>query len=139
VILRQLLVLSPRLTFQLYAQLFTDYGRYGPYWIASRAPGDLRTIRPGELRSATLAEVGGVNQDFHDTELVVNAVLRWEYRLGSTLYLVYARNQTEVPYYADPDAPPLDRGPPASLLPRSVGRGPTSDTLLVKWSWWFGP
>ncbi len=97
-------------------------------------------MEPGELRSATLADTGGYSQDFHDTELVVNAVLRWEYRLGSTLYLVYARNQTEVPFYAEPDAPgDPARGPPASLRPRSLGRGPTSDTLLVKWSWWFGP
>jgi hypothetical protein len=124
-VLRQLVVLTPRLTFQLYAQLFTDYGRYGPYWAATRGDGDLRPVLPGELRAATL--------------LVVNAVLRWEYRLGSTLYLVYARNQTEVPFYAEPDAPgDPGRGPPASLRPRSLSRGPTSDTLLVKWSWWFG-
>jgi len=136
-VLRQLLVLTPRLTFQLYAQLFTDYGRYGPYWKAIRAPGDRRPVRPADLGAANLQQTGAVSQDFHDTELVVNAVLRWEYRLGSTLYLVYARNQAESPFAVDPDLP--ERGPPSTIRPRSLARGPTSDTLLVKWSWWFGP
>ncbi len=136
-VLRQLLVLTPRLTLQVYAQLFSDYGHYGRTWKATRAPGDLRPVRPGELVASPALPLG--SQDFHDTELVVNAVLRWEYRLGSTLYLVYARNQAELPFTTGPDVPAPHRGPPASIRPRSLGRGPTSDTLLVKWSWWFGP
>jgi len=136
-VLRQLLVLTPRLTLQVYAQLFTDYGRYGPFWQATRAPGDLRPVQPHELTTPSTMPIG--SQDFHDTELVVNAVLRWEYRLGSILYLVYARNQAELPFTAEPDVPAPERGPPPSLRPRSLARGPTSDTLLLKWSWWFGP
>jgi len=142
-VLRQLVVLTPRVTFQLYGQLFTAGGRYGPYWSAARqasgaAPPDLRPIHPTDLTAVT-GDLPFGSQDFHETQLVVNAVLRWEYRLGSTLYLVYARNQAELPFGAGPDVPASDRGPPTSLRPRSLGRGPTTDTLLVKWSWWFGP
>ncbi len=61
----------------------------------------------------------------------VNAVLRWEYRLGSTLYLVYTRSQRELP-------PSGGREVPGSLGAPELFRGPAADTLLVKWSWWRG-
>jgi hypothetical protein len=57
-------------------------------------------------------------------------VLRWEWRLGSTLYLVYTRAATE---------PGLAAGePPSSHLgPVGLGRGPTTDTFLLKWGWYW--
>ncbi len=60
-------------------------------------------------------------------------MLRWEYRLGSTLFLVYTRNAAE-PDWTDPAL-----RPPMTLRPRGLAQGPTTDTVLLKWSWfWAG-
>jgi hypothetical protein len=133
VVLRQLVVLAPRLTLQVFAQLFVDYGRFGPYWSAAATGG--APIRPGDLAAGSPAFAppgqGGLQSpDFHDTILNVNAVLRWEWRLGSTLYAVWQRSQSELPW--------LGPGrPPASLAPGSLGAA--TDTFLVKFTYWLNP
>jgi hypothetical protein len=133
VVLRQLVVIAPRLTLQLFAQLFVDYGTFGPYWSATSP--DRAPIHPGDLAAGTPAfappgQPGLQSPDFHDTLLNLNAVLRWEWRLGSTFYVVYQRSQSELPW--------LGRGsPPASLLPGSLGSA--VDTLLVKLTYWWNP
>jgi hypothetical protein len=133
VVVRQLVVLAPRLTLQLFAQLFVDYGRFGPYWRASspdRAPVQPRDLVAGTPAFAPAGQPGLQSPDFHDTILNVNAVLRWEGRLGSTLYVVYQRSQSELPW--------LGAGPPpASLLPGALGSA--TDTLLVKLTYWWNP
>jgi len=128
-VLRQILVLTPRLTFQVYAQLFTDYGRWGPLFQARRQA-DGRTVTRAQLEP-----LAGVipSPDFHDTDLAVNAVLRWEYRPGSMLHAVYARGQTRALGPAD------GTGPPRDLAPHGLPQGPTIDSFLVKWSWWLAP
>ena len=55
-------------------------------------------------------------------------VLRWEYRLGSTLYAVYSRSQQNFPYPGRADT---------SLSLRGLGQGPATDTVMVKWSYYF--
>jgi len=52
-------------------------------------------------------------------------VLRWEYQLGSTLYLVYTHGATG----------PADREP--VLWPPGLSGGPATDTLLAKWTWYW--
>ncbi len=126
-VLRQLVVITPRLTFQVYGQLLTASGRYGPFWQASRPLGDRTPIERSDLLPAPTDS----SADFHDSRLVVDAVLRWEWRLGSILYVVYARDQAELPWDAV-----LPASAPRSLAPR-LTRGPTTDSFLVKWSWWF--
>ena len=133
VVLRQLVVVSPGLTLQLFAQLFVDYGRFGPYWSASspsRAPISPAHLVPGSPSFAPPGGTGLTAPDFHDTLLNLNAVLRWEWRLGSTLYLVYQRSQSELPWLG-PGAPP------ASLLPGALGA--STDTLLLKFAYWWNP
>ncbi|MCE9668669.1 carbohydrate binding family 9 domain-containing protein [Myxococcus stipitatus] len=124
--LRQQWVLSPRLTLQGYAQLFTAYGRYGSYFTATsderKTPVRLDTLRP-----FTPAE----DSDFYDTALAVNVVLRWEYRLGSTLFCVYSRSQQGLP------TPEGERAF-ASLAPRRLLSGPANDALMLKWSYYWG-
>jgi hypothetical protein len=121
--LRQQLVLSPKLTLQAYAQLFTAYGQYGPFFVA-RSEG-----RPIRLADLTLTEYGS-DPSFHKSNLNLNLVLRWEYRLGSTLFLVYTRSQSELPV---PSGAPTA----ATLWPRSLGAGLTSEVFLIKWSYWW--
>ncbi|HET8540649.1 MAG TPA: DUF5916 domain-containing protein [Anaeromyxobacter sp.] len=121
---RQLVVLSPRLTFQLYAQLFTAYESWGPFFVAR--PQGTAPVEPGALIPSARPSAG---PDAHSSALVGNAVVRWEYRTGSTFYAVYARTQTEAP---------LEGGEaPHSLAPRGLGLGPTTDSVLVKWSYRF--
>jgi hypothetical protein len=119
--LRQLVVLAPRLTFQAYAQFFAGYYDFGATYLA--APVD------GRIPTDDLAPAPPPSQDpdFRDSVLNLNLVLRWEYRLGSTVYLVYTRAQEE----------PEDVPPEPSLAPQSFGSGPATDTILVKWSYWW--
>jgi hypothetical protein len=60
----------------------------------------------------------------------LNLVLRWEYRLGSTLYLVYTRAQA-------PDLQ-LMTGEMARLDLGAIRHGPAADVLLVKLTYWWG-
>jgi len=123
VILRQQVVLSPRLTVQAYAQLFSAFGQYGQFYVA-RSQGE--PIHIADLQPTTY----GGNPNFHNSALNLNVVLRWEYRLGSTLFLVYTRSQSELPV-------PSDVVAPATLLPSRLGAGPATDVFLLKWSYWW--
>lgn len=123
--LRQQWVITPRLTLQGYAQLFRAVGRYGTFLEGSAAPGG--TLRFSDLSPAEYTGASG----FHDTALNLNAVLRWEYRLGSTLFLVYSRSQAGLPLA---DGEPL----PRTLLPTGLGRGPQVDAFMMKWSYMWG-
>ena len=125
--LRQTFVFAPRLTLQIYAQLFSAGSHYTEFAQASARAGeriDLDTLTPTPLPA------GEDNPDFHDAAFNLNVVLRWEYRLGSTLYLVYTRNQSVLGV-----APGQE--PTSGLLPLRLGPGPTVDTFQVKWSYFF--
>jgi len=121
--LRQQVVLSPTLTIQAYAQLFTDYGRYGPFYSAQSQGQPIRIsdLVPTEYPS---------DPSFHTAVLNLNLVLRWEYRLGSTLFLVYTRSQSALP-------PRPGEPIPATLSPAGLGAGPATDVFLLKWSYWW--
>jgi len=123
--LRQLLHLTPRLTFQVYGQLFVATGRYGPYYQGSAAKG-------GRIRTADLVPVAApaASPDFHRTDLALNAVLRWDYRVGATAFLVYSRAASERGL-ADGERPA------AGLAPGGLADGPTTDTFLLKWTWYW--
>ena len=124
--LRQSWVIRPQLTLQAYAQLFTDYGHYKAFYEgisdAERTP-----VRLDELTPTTAV---AADQNFYDTFLNVNVVLRWEYRLGSTLFAVYSRTQEGLP---------VREGvlPRKSLLPAELFRGPGTDAFMLKWSYYW--
>ncbi len=122
VLVSQLWVVTRDLTVQAHAQLFTAYERYGRFLSAEPRGADV--IRPGDLRPAPApaADPGG-----RTAALVVDAVLRWEYRPGSTVFLVYSRNQASA-----------DTAEGHTLAPAGLARGPVTDALLVKWTWWTG-
>jgi hypothetical protein len=118
---KQLLVLTPRLTFQLYTQIFSGYGRYrATYGASTSLPG----VRYTDLTPTTL----DFDPSFHTSSLRLSAVLRWEYQLGSLLYLVYSRSQDEAPLVAG-------AGLRGDLLPAKLGLGPATDIFLLKWSY----
>jgi hypothetical protein len=122
--LRQQLVFTPRLTAQLYAQVFSSAIRFGREFRGAALSGK-RQLRPSDLTPVAYGEDAGS----HDAVVNVNAVVRWEYRLGSTLFFVYTRSQSELPV--------ADGPAPTSLASGRMLRGPTTASVLVKWSYWW--
>lgn len=130
VVLRQQLVLTPRLTLQLYAQLFTSVGVFDRFFDAHTAG---PTLGLGDLQPYDYGLASFYSRpDFHATTLNINVVLRWEYRLGSTLFLVYTHSHGE---------PPLAPGavPDQTILPSRLFAGPATDQFLIKWTYWWNP
>ena len=84
------------------------------------------------IRTRDLTPSAGpaTNPDFQEGVLNVNVVMRWEYRLGSLLYVVYTRSQTPTVN--------LLPGESASLNLTSVSRAPAADVFIVKLSYWWG-
>lgn len=110
------LVFSRTLTLQLYAQLFLATGHYKQFYQASAS-------LPAVHRTDLVATPAVLAPDLHEADLNLNAVLRWEYRTGSTLFVGYTRAQSELPTMS------------SSLLPGALERGPTTDTFAVKFSY----
>ena len=100
--LRATYAFTPFLTLQAYAQLFTAGISYGAPLQATRGPGR-QTITIDELTPADPASAP--NADERQIGLNVNVILRWEWRTGSTFYLVYAHQSSN-----DIAPPPGPRG-----------------------------
>jgi hypothetical protein len=114
---------------QIYLQPFYTYGTYrDPRWLATPDSYDLRPYDLG-------AEGGAVHDyDFAFGAVNLNVVYRWEYRPGSTVYLVWthARNRYEEgAEHAKGSGwrPSFDGGYPFRTEPEN--------TFLVKISYWF--
>jgi hypothetical protein len=97
-------VISPRMSLQFYSQPLLATGDYWNFK-ALAAP-----------RTYDFTPIGDAadNPDFNFKSLKVNAVFRWEWRLGSTLYVVWTDQRED---FRNPgpsarrDAPPLRRPP----------------------------
>jgi hypothetical protein len=103
---------TPNLSFELYAQPFFASGRYGPLK-ELRAPGvfdfleygsdigsverldDGRFLIDPDGDPATANQFFVRDPDFSVRSLLGNAVLRWEWRPGSTLFLVWQQSRSE--------------------------------------------
>lgn len=118
----------PPLTLQAYAQAFVAFGHYsdlGGVTTSLAAPhiflADLRptSLPPGEDEPAFTS--GAFN---------ANLVLRWEYRLGSTIFFVYSHGQAN-------DRTPLSRDA-GHFDFRLVAPRPAADVFLIKASYWWG-
>jgi hypothetical protein len=121
--LRATYTFTPRLTLQAFAQLFLASGHYDDFSIFTAAPGDSRPlIRLDQLRYGAAAPP--TNPDFEQPALNANVVLRWEYAIGSTLFLVYSRAQVPSVTLAQGQSAALDLG--------AVKKSPATDVLLLK-------
>ncbi len=136
--------LSPTLSLQLWAQPFVSSGRfsrfkeftrpgafdfdvYGQDRGAVSRPGETITIDPdgnGPATPFTIAE-----QDFLVRSLRGNAVMRWEYRPGSTVFLVWQQQREGGADLADLAA---------TRDVTSPFRDPARNVFLVKFSYWLG-
>jgi len=108
--------LTRKLTLQAYVQALLATIRYHDALTAD--PG-LRTIGIDDLQPAMFDPA---MYDGREGVLNATAVARWEYRPGSTAFLVYSHAQ----------APAVDA---ATYEPGALVRGPASDAILLKLSW----
>jgi hypothetical protein len=145
---------SPRLSLQLFAQPLLSSGDYVQYkQLRSSRSYDFDAFTPGRadatgeevLCSTAICQVGetqyvdfdgdGVvddsfsDGDFNVRSLVGNAVLRWEYRPGSTIFFVWQRNQVGSSSVGDFD---FDRD-----LGALFG-APAENRFIVKVNYWLG-
>jgi hypothetical protein len=92
--LRGTYTFTPEISLQAYTQLFLASGQFGPTLTATTPAAAHPIIRLSSLAPMNL----GQPPSFRDGALNVNLALRWEYRPGSTLYLVYvhAHQQTSL-------------------------------------------
>jgi hypothetical protein len=131
--LRQTVVLSPTLTLQAYAQLFSDYALYGRFQFATpsadRAPLKFTDLRPPDP-VARPDEAFTDGYSFYETQMNLNVVGRWEYRPGSTLYVIYTRHQLGA---FQPNGPGITK----TVLPVNLFAGPATDSFMIKWSYYW--
>ena len=125
-LLRATYTFTPRLSLQTFAQLFLAARHYDELSAFTPA-GPRPQVHLQDLRYGATAEV---NPDQQEATFDVNVVLRWEYRMGALLYVVYTRSQSPQLMLA-----PGQRG---ALDFHKVGRGPAADVVLVKLSYWWG-
>ena len=136
-------VLSPKLSLQVYAQPLVSVGDYGDFKELAR-PRSYDFIRYGvdqgsldydALRRRYTVEPGdgGAPFDFDDPDfnfksLRLNAILRWEWRPGSAMYVVWTEQRED-----------FDR-PGQFTLGRDMGslfRADPDDVILFKVAYWF--
>jgi hypothetical protein len=145
------LTFSPNLTFELFLQPLISSGDYSRYkeFAATRTEqtqtyGDdfgTVTVTPDPLGGADSITVdpdgagtASAGTGFRDPSFTLrslrgNAVLRWEYRPGSTVYVVWTRSTSSE----------LTRGTiDFSEDVQAVFRGPAENIFLVKLNYWFG-
>ncbi len=137
---------TPALSLQLYVQPFVSAGSFTGYkelrapgtfsfdeygvdrgTIARDGPGGTVTVDPDGPGAAP--SFGFRDQDFNLRSLRANAVLRWEYRPGSTLFLVWQQARSGVAPIGD------------FAFRRDFGalfENPASNVLAVKATYWLG-
>jgi len=109
---------SPRLSFQLYLQPFIVSGDYHGY----------HTLAAARTRTYTAYNEYTANDDFNFRSVRGSAVVRWEFRPGSTLYIAWNENRADV-------APVGDFRFRRDL--RAIPGAPSHDVFLIKLSYWL--
>lgn len=134
---------SPNLTLELFLQPLISSGAYSRFKEFAAPRGLTRLVYGEDIGTAVRTDSvridpdgGGpaapfafAEPDFTFRSLRGNAVLRWEYRPGSTLFLVWARSGE-----SSLSRGVLDFGEDA----RALFRGPSENIFLIKVSYWLG-
>ena len=129
---------TPTLSLQLYAQPLLSSGDYIQYkQLETAETFDFVNLMPTSVGSTQevdfdndgTADFSFTDRDFNVRSLIGNAVLRWEYRPGSTIFFVWQRQQAERALLGD-----FDFGRDASAL---FG-APADDRFIVKVNYWLG-
>jgi hypothetical protein len=137
---------TPNLTLQLYAQPFIASGNYTSFreFAAPRSSRklqygrDIGTITYDGPANSYQVDPDGAgpsqsftfsNPDFTDTSLRGTAVLRWEYRPGSTLYFVWTQQRSG----EDPNG---EMGFGSAFS--QIGRDRATNVFQIKATYWIG-
>ena len=144
---------TPKLSLQLYAQPFISVGSYAAFkeLVAPRTRdfavydetvGSVEMVRDGDGiveeytidpdgEASNTARVFSIaNPDFNLRSIRGNAVLRWEYRPGSALFVVWQQQRA--------DSGPLD-GFDFRRESRGLFRSRPANVLLIKATYWLAP
>ena len=114
---------TPQLSIQVYAEPFVSAGDY----TAFKALVNGRAARYGDRYAATDY---ASNPDFDYRSFRTTNVLRWEYKPGSALFVVWQQGREDT----------LDTG--RFAFSRDFGgifSAPSRNVFLVKWSYWLNP
>jgi hypothetical protein len=112
---------TPNLTIQLYAEPFVSAGDYLSFK-------QLADGRSREYAQRFAPTAYGSNPDFNYRSFRTTNVLRWEYRPGSTLFVVWQQGREDT----------LERG--TFDFKRDFGGvfdAPATNVFLVKWAYWL--
>jgi len=134
--------LTPQLSLSYYGSPFASTGRFDQFKLVTNPRAARYQDRFRRLDGIAAYQAAGnayqvndaagtftfANPDFSWRELKSNLVLRWEYRAGSTAYLVWTQNRTNADFFGDFSAPTEYR--------RLFGAHP-DNTILLKLSYWF--
>jgi len=110
--------LTSRLSFQLYLQPFIASGDFHDY----------HALAAARTRDYVPHAAAGPDPDFNFRSVRGSAVMRWEFRPGSALYVVWNENRATV-------APIGDFRLGRDL--RAISTAPSHDVFLVKFSYWL--
>ncbi|MBI4477218.1 MAG: carbohydrate binding family 9 domain-containing protein [Acidobacteria bacterium] len=136
--------MTPRMSVQVYTQPLLAAGDYWGFKELAR-PGTFDFLRYGldigrlaydpDARRYSIdpdrsgrASFPVDDPDFNFKSLRVNAVFRWEWRLGSTLYIVWTEERQD---FANPGKFVFGRDA------RALFSAPPDDVFLVKFAYWF--
>lgn len=114
---------KPDMTLDLYAEPFAASGQYDGI-------GELLAARSRFLQYYSAEAAQAFNRDFHVTSFRSNLVLRWEWRPGSTLYLVWQQDRAA-------EEMGLARATASDLFDSLTARG--DHFFVVKASFWLSP
>jgi hypothetical protein len=141
--LRANVFITPDLSIQYYGSPFVSNGSYGQFKRATSPRADAyadRFYRFADSEIAYVAEVnayrvneGGTtyafrNPDFDFRQFRSNLVARWEFKPGSSLYVVWSQDRTGEDISGTSLASSLD----------ALRLAPAANVFLVKLTYWFG-
>jgi len=106
---------------------FNVYGKANGSTISYDSSAGAYTVKPSGAQPTDSFTIS--NPDFRTRSVRVNAVLRWEYRPGSTVFLVWTQNRSA--FFADPS---FDAG---RDFGRELFRDPPTNVFLVKVNYWL--
>ena len=118
---------TPDLTVQFYAQPFVSTGDYSDVRELSVTP--RAASYTARYRPYTPPANAGAEPGFQNWQLASNTVLRWEYRPGSTLFLVWSHNRNAYESTISNRGWRSEYGDLLGLHP--------ANTLLIKVAYWI--
>jgi hypothetical protein len=121
---------TPKISLQFYAQPYISDGQYTNWrYLAEPRSKDFAT----QFQPYTMADSAASDHNFTYQQLNVNTVFRWEYRRGSSLYVVWTHGRS-----AEPAGQQYTGFTPGTDVNAMFSAHPMN-TFLIKISYWLSP